>query len=283
MLTDTNFSPGLDDEPLVPVYVPRSRVEAVHQFMHSIGLPVYVATRALSTSSSLNNTRTPPPSPTPPVLNIGQNPTPRRSHSSPKKTIYIESDSEDDAYSENATINSSDLTSFSASISSLAVTDSTRNSPPGSVFSTPGRGHQRTPTPARHPVMHTPRNQTAVIRAVASNPSPSPAHRQTVTTSSRIRIPRPASNRNMSSAPNLSERHPYYAVTVGKMIGIFWDDWEVVRVLVDYVHNGHSKQFKSYGKAKEWYLAEKAAGRTSVEREPNDDIIFGPISLAERV
>ncbi|KAF9538809.1 hypothetical protein CPC08DRAFT_731197 [Agrocybe pediades] len=256
--------------------------------MHSIGLPVYVATRALSTNSSLNNSLAPPPSPTPPVLNIGQNPTPRRSHSSPEKTIYIESDSEDDAYSGNATINSSDLTSISASISSLTVTESTRNSSPSHVFSTPRRGHQRTPAPARHPVMHTPRNHTAGFRAVVSNSSPSAAHRQPITvsqcpTSSRIRIPRPASSRNLSSDPNLSERHPYYAVTVGKMIGIFWDDWEVVRVLVDYVHNGHSKQFKSYDKAKERYLAEKAAGRTSVEREPNDDIIFGPISLAEQV
>ncbi|EDR04382.1 uncharacterized protein LACBIDRAFT_304606 [Laccaria bicolor S238N-H82] len=80
------------------------------------------------------------------------------------------------------------------------------------------------------------------------------------------------------SATRLSPRKglKYYAIIIGKCIGVYYGEWDDVRCLIDYVTGAQYKSFKSLAEAAEFYLEHKTKHKVRVVRNPGDGDRFGP-------
>ncbi|KAF9554490.1 hypothetical protein CPC08DRAFT_591179, partial [Agrocybe pediades] len=72
----------------------------------------------------------------------------------------------------------------------------------------------------------------------------------------------------------------FYTVTVGKMTGVFLENWEDIKPLVNHVSGAQYQWFPSYDAAMAHYVACYQQGSVRVVRNPGDHEIYGPFVRA---
>ena len=112
--------------------------------------------------------------------------------------------------------------------------------------------------------------------------------------------PSPSGPSSMAPVPSPSRRRArkFYSVTIGKRCGVFqqwcvywsimtgyffpltWRFRSYVKTLVDGVSGATFTGFRIYDDAVEDYFEAKAAGLVRVVRNPGDELVYGPLSMA---
>ncbi|KAF4612281.1 hypothetical protein D9613_003587 [Agrocybe pediades] len=74
----------------------------------------------------------------------------------------------------------------------------------------------------------------------------------------------------------------FYVITVGKMTGVFFENWEDVKPLVLNVSGSQYQAFSTYDAAREHYAACYREGVVRVVRNPGDHEVYGSLARAKQ-